>query len=65
MKTFKIINISSNGSIFFHYGLETSLNNSLICIKKQDDKNFSMNQKQVVLNLDSKHLSHHKKKYLG
>jgi hypothetical protein len=64
MKTFKIINISSNGSVYFYHNAEASLSSKLIHIQKQDDKNFSLNQKKIKSNVDSKHSTYYKKKYL-
>lgn len=65
MKIVKNINISSNGSLHFYYGLKTSLNNNkLISFKKQDDKNFILNQKEQKKNIESKHSFYYKKKYL-
>ena len=64
MKIFKNINVSSNGSIYFCYNVETFLNNKLINFQKQDDKNFVLNQKKYKKNIDSKYSSNYKKKYL-
>ena len=64
MKTFKNINISSNGSIYFCYNTEISYPNKLVTFQKQDEKNFNFNQKEVKNNLDSRQSSYYKKKYL-
>lgn len=64
MKIFKNINVSSNGSFYFCYNIETSLNNKLISFQKQDDKKFVLNQKKYQKSLDSKYSSSNKKKYL-
>ena len=64
MKIFKSINISSNGSFYFYHNVEMSLNNKLVNFQKQDDKNFNLNQKKSQKNIESKHSSYYKKKYL-
>lgn len=64
MKFFKNINISSNGSFYFCYNAEISSINKLVVFQKQDDKNFNFNQKKVKNNVESKHSSYYKKKYL-
>jgi hypothetical protein len=64
MKIFKSINVSSNGSLYFYHNVETSLNNKLVNFQKQDDKNFNLNQKKIKKNMESKHSSYYKKKYL-
>lgn len=64
MKVFKNINVSSNGSFYFCYSVETSLNNRLVSFQKQDDKNFVLNQKKYKKSTESKHSSYYKKKYL-
>ena len=64
MKNFKSINISSNGSLYFCYNMEFSLNNKLAVFQKQDDKNFSLNQKKAKSKIESKQSSYYKKKYL-
>ena len=64
MKILKSITISSNGSYYFSNLGETSLPNKLVVLKKQDDKNFSFNQKEKQAVVDSKQSSYYKKKYL-
>jgi len=64
MKSFKNINISSNGSFYFCHSAETAAINKLVIFQKQDDKNFNFNQKKVKSNVESKHSSYYKKKYL-
>lgn len=64
MKTFKNINVSSDGSIYFCYNKETLANPKLVVFQKQDDKNFNFNQKKVKNVHESKHSSYFKKKYL-
>jgi hypothetical protein len=64
MKIFKSINVSSNGSLYFYHNVEMSLNNKLVNFQKQDDKNFNLNQKKSKKNMESKHSSYYKKKYL-
>lgn len=64
MKTFKIITVSSDGSYFFSTVGETSLTNKLVVYQKQDDRNFSFNQKKGQISVDSKQSSYFKKKYL-
>lgn len=46
MKIFKSINVSSDGSIYFSYSVETALDNKIVNFQKQDDKSFSLNQKK-------------------
>jgi len=46
MKILKNIIISSDGSCYFFNSGEVSLSNKLVSFKKQDDKNFSFNQKE-------------------
>lgn len=65
MKTFKNINVSSNGSVYFYYNKETLANLKLVVFQKQDDKNFNFNQKKVKNTIESKHSSYYKKKYLN
>ena len=66
MKLLKIIQISSNGSLHFHYDIKDSFKkinrNSL---KKNDDKNFKLNQKKIHSSylFGKKQLSY-KKKYV-
>tara|TARA_B110000908_G_C10108641_1_gene381955 strand:- start:130 stop:327 length:198 start_codon:yes stop_codon:yes gene_type:complete len=64
MKILKNISISSNGSYYFSNLGETLLSNKLIVLKKQDDKNFSFNQREKQAVIDSKQSSYYKKKYL-
>jgi len=64
MKTFKNINIASNGSIYFCYNAELSGSTNPINFQKQDEKNFNFNQKKVKSNIDSKQSSYYKKRYL-
>lgn len=64
MKIFKYITISSDGSLRFSRNTEASLNNKFISFQKQDDKNFSLNQKERKKTIESKHSSYYKKKYL-
>jgi len=64
MKFFKSINISSDGSLYFSYKMETSLNNKFVIFQKQDDKNFVLNQKNQRKTVESKYSSRYKKKYL-
>ena len=64
MKTFKSINVSSNGSIYYSHSSETLLNNKLVIFQKQDVSNFVLNQKKSKKNIESKHSSYYKKKYL-
>ena len=63
MKILKNIIISSDGSCYFSNLGEVSLN-KLVTFKKQDEKNFSFNQKKKKAVVDSKQSSYHKKKYL-
>lgn len=64
MKTFKNINISSDGSLYFFYNTEILYLNKSVIFEKQDEKNFSFNQKKVKTHVDSKQSSYYKKKYL-
>jgi len=64
MKILKNIIISSDGSYYFLNSGEVSLSNKLVTFKKQDEKNFSFNQKKKQAVVDSKQSSYHKKKYL-
>jgi hypothetical protein len=64
MKIFKNIIVSSDGSCYFFNSGEVSLSNKLVSFKKQDDKNFSFNQKEKQAVVDSKQSSYYKKKYL-
>lgn len=64
MKILKNIIISSDGSCYFFNSGEVSLSNKLVSFKKQDDKNFSFNQKKKQIVIDSKQSSYYKKKYL-
>jgi len=53
MKILKNIIISSDGSCYFFNSGEVSLSNKLVSFKKQDDKNFSFNQKEKQAVADS------------
>jgi hypothetical protein len=64
MKSFKNINVSSDGSFYFCYNKETVSNSKLVVFQKQDDKNFNFNQKIIKNSIESKHSSYYKKKYL-
>lgn len=64
MKSFKNINIASNGSLYFCYKTELAGTSQWVTFQKQDEKNFSFNQKKVKNNIDSKQSSYYKKKYL-
>jgi len=65
MKLFKKVNISSNGSFYFCYKVETSASkDKSIFFQKIDDKNFVLNQKKAPSSIDSKHSLSYKKKYL-
>lgn len=64
MKLFKSIIISSDGSFHFCPKSDASLKNKLIIFTKQDEKNFSLNQKRVKKVMEFSHLSYYKKKYL-
>ena len=64
MRILKNIVISSDGSYYFSNTGEVSLSNKLVTFKKQDEKNFSFNQKKKRAVVDSKQSSYHKKKYL-
>jgi hypothetical protein len=64
MKIFRIIKVSSDGSYYFAHLGETSFTNKRVIFQKQDDKNFSFNQKKGQNTIDSKQSSHYKKKYL-
>lgn len=64
MKTFKNINISSDGSLYLSYNAEILSPNKSVTFQKQDEKNFNFNQKKVKNTIDSKQSSYYKKKYL-
>lgn len=64
MKTFKTIIVFSDGSYSFSLIKEASLSNKLVIFQKQDDRNFSFNQKKGQSVIDSKQSSYYKKKYL-
>lgn len=64
MKAFKTVIISSDGSLYFSSSIEVFLTNKLINFQKQDDKNFVLNRKKFNKNVEFKHLSYYKKKYL-
>lgn len=64
MKIFKIITVFSDGSYSFSQAGDTSLTNKLVIFQKQDDRNYSLNQKKGQVTIDSKQSSYYKKKYL-
>jgi hypothetical protein len=64
MKVFKIVNIFSDGSVQFSSSIEAALTNKLVSFQKQDDKNFTLNQKKRKKSVESKYSSLYKKKYL-
>jgi hypothetical protein len=64
MRILRTIIISSDGSYFFSNSEETSLTNKLVIFQKQDDKNFSFNQKKGQSMIDSRQSSYYKKKYI-
>ena len=64
MKIIKVIRVFSDGSYSFALTGETSLTNKLVIFQKQDDRNFSFNQKEGQVVIDSKQSSYYKKKYL-
>lgn len=64
MKILKIITVFSDGSSSFSFSGEMSLTNKLIVFQKQDDRNYSFNQKKGQTITDSKQSSYYKKKYL-
>lgn len=64
MKIFKVITVFSDGSLSFFLERGISLTNKLVIFQKQDDRNFSFNQKQGRILVDSKQFSYYKKKYL-
>jgi len=64
MKILKNIVVSSDGSCYFSNLGSILLPNKLVVFKKQDDKNFSLNQKKKQAIIDSKQSSYYKKKYL-
>ena len=64
MKILKSVIISSDGSYYFSNSGEVSMSNKLVSLKKQDDKNFSFNQKRKQAIVDSQQSSYYKKKYL-
>jgi hypothetical protein len=64
MKTFKNINIASNGSLYFYHNAEILYPNKSINFQRQDEKNFNFNQKEVKSTMDSKQSYYYKKKYL-
>jgi hypothetical protein len=64
MKVFKTIIISSDGSSYFSSNAEVISTNKLVSFQRQDDKNFTLNQKKHKKNIDFKYSSHYKKKYL-
>jgi hypothetical protein len=64
MKRFKNIIVFSNGSFHFCHNPEILTGNKSVVFKRQDDKNFSFNQKKVKYIIDSKYSLSYKKKYL-
>ena len=64
MKVFKNVVISSDGSFYFSYNVEAALDNKFVTFRKQDDKNFNLNQKKRQKTVESKYSSYYKKKYL-
>ena len=66
MKSFKTILISSDGSFHFSsiFNAKTISTSKFVSFQKKDDKSFLLNQKKHKKNIDSKHLSYYKKKYL-
>jgi hypothetical protein len=64
MKILKIITVFSDGSSSFSLVGEMSLTNKLVIFQKQDDRNYSFNQKKGQAIIDSKQSSYYKKKYL-
>lgn len=65
MKSFKSINISSDGSLYVSFQNSVEQNFEQIIFKKKDDKNFNLNQKINKYNMDSKQSIFYKKKYLN
>lgn len=61
MKRFKNIIVFSNGSFHFCHNSEILTSNKLVLFKKQDDKNFSFNQKKIKYIVDSKYSAGYKK----
>ncbi len=64
MKNFKTIIISSDGSSYFLSNAEIVSTNKFVSFQKQDDKNFSLNQKKHTKSIEFKYSSYYKKKYL-
>jgi len=64
MKIFKVIIISSDGSLYFSSTTEAALTNKLIRFQKQDDKNCVLNEKKQKKTIESKYSFYYKKKYL-
>ena len=62
MKSFKSINISSDGSLYVSFQNSVEQNFEQIIFKKKDDKNFNLNQKINKYNMDSKQSIFYKKK---
>ena len=65
MKAFRNINVSSDGSLYFCSNSEISSNLQQVIFQKRDDKNFNFNQKIKTSNIESRHSSYYKKKYLN
>ena len=63
MKLLKKIKITSNGSFYFHYKLESNTNKQVF-FQATDDKNFPLNQKKAFKKANLKHSLSYKKKYL-
>ena len=61
MKSFRNINIGSNGSLNFYNKLIKT--KTFFSFQLYDDKSFSFNKKQKKISIDSKHLLNYKKKY--
>ena len=62
MKLFKRVNISSDGSFYFHYSLLKSKTNNIF--KKNDDKNFKLNQKKINKKTNFQQFVNYKRKYM-
>ena len=66
MKNFKIISIFSDGSFNFSstFNVKVISITNFISFQKEDDKSFILNKKKNKKNIEYKHLSDYKKKYL-
>ena len=65
MKLFKIINVSSNGSFYFHYQqINLIKKNNKNIFQKNDDKNFILNKKKTTSSNTFRQSLHYKNKYL-